>query len=157
MRLLAFHYLPFSPWSFSTMNPPGEFLPTGPMENAISLGQPSASAAVPRAPTAAPESAAAAVAKSARRAGPMLRGQIPVEWLYAADTCGRQGMRVAVALWWLVGEQGIDVVLLTEEMQGRFGIKSRAVSSTLRKMQQQGLCEITCQIGMNFEVRVLRR
>jgi len=148
------------------MNPPGEFLPTGPMENAISLGQPSASAAVPAAtaaatappaPAEAPEPVAAAVAKSARRAGPMLRGQIPVEWLYAADTCGRKGMRVAVALWWLVGEQGIDVVLLTEEMQGRFGIKSRAVSSTLRKMQQQGLCEITCQIGMNFEVRVLRR
>ena len=144
------------------MNPPGEFLPTGPMENAISLGQPSASAAVPAAtappaPAEAPEPVAAAVAKSARRAGPMLRGQIPVEWLYAADTCGRKGMQVAVALWWLVGEQGIDVVLLTEEMQGRFGIKSRAVSSTLRKMQQQGLCEITCQIGMNFEVRVLRR
>lgn len=153
------------------MNPLGEFLPTGPMESEFSVRHPSAPAAVPTAtalpapasapmPTAlaqSPEPAAAAVAKSARRAGPMLRGQIPVEWLYAADTCGRKGMQVAVALWWLVGEQGIDVVLLTEEMQGRFGMKSRAVSSTLRKMQQQGLCEITCQVGMNFEVRVLRR
>ena len=148
------------------MNPLGEFLPTGPMESEFSVRHPSAPAAVPTAPTLAtappklaqsPVPAAAAVAKSARRAGPMLRGQIPVEWLYAADTCGRKGMQVAVALWWLVGEQGIDVVLLTEEMQGRFGMKSRAVSSTLRKMQQQGLCEITCQVGMDFEVRVLRR
>jgi len=95
--------------------------------------------------------------KIPRRGGPVLRGQIPVEWLHASDMCGRKGMPLAVALWWLAGEEDTDTVRLTNDVLTRFGISARVVATLLRKMQQRGLIEVVRHDATSTKVRLLRR
>lgn len=89
---------------------------------------------------------------------PSVLGPIPVEWLHEADTCGRQGLSVAVAIWSLLGSEDVGTILLTREALSRFDVPLSAAPRILRRMQQKGLCKYETKRGQGaVEVRLLRR
>ena len=89
---------------------------------------------------------------------PTVHGPIPVEWLHVADTCGRQGLSVAVAIWSLIGSEDAGTVRLTREVLSRFDVPESAAPRILKRMQQKGLCEYQTKRGQGaVEVRLLLR
>lgn len=76
-----------------------------------------------------------------------IQGPVPLDWLTRASTCGRKGLNVGLALWWLTGVKKKTTVTLTREALEHFRVTPTAAVRILRKMETLNLCQVETKRG----------
>jgi len=76
-----------------------------------------------------------------------VQGPVPLDWLERASTCGRKGLNVGLAIWWLAGVKKKSTVTLTREALEHFRVTPTAAVRILRKMEAIQLCQVETKRG----------
>lgn len=77
-----------------------------------------------------------------RPSGAFLKGPIPCEWLRLATTTTMAGVRMALAIWHVVGTEKTRIVRINSVARSRFGIQPHDVTRGLDRLEELGLLKI---------------
>ena len=84
-----------------------------------------------------------------------IKGPIPMEWMRAANTCGRRSVSVAIVIWFAAGLQRSNPVKLSQTVLAELGIPSRTAKRVLERMQSIGIVEVEFHRGRSPLVTIL--
>lgn len=76
-----------------------------------------------------------------------IKGPIPMDWLRAANKCGRQAMSVATLVWFAAGLQRSNPVKITPSVLSELAVTPRTARRVLERMQHIGLVAVEFHRG----------
>lgn len=84
-----------------------------------------------------------------------IKGPIPLDWLRAANTCGRKSVSVATMIWFAAGLQRSNPVKLSPAILSELAIPSRTAKQVLERMQDVGIVTVEFHRGRSPMVTIL--
>jgi hypothetical protein len=87
--------------------------------------------------------------------GKFVRGPIPLDWLRAANTCGRRSISVAVLLWYGAAWQKSNPFKLSRDTLAELAVSPRTARRVLERMKSIGIVEVEFHRGRSPLVTIL--
>ena len=87
--------------------------------------------------------------------GKFVKGPIPLNWLRAANTCGRKSISVAVLLWYASALQKSNPVKLSRDVLAELSLSPKTAKRVLDRMRSIGIVDVQFHRGRSPVVTIL--